>query len=383
MHGLPPGAGRGPAAEPPPLIPGDIAAGDGDEVAPGWFARSQEPPRMPRGATFADAAAGPPTPPGGTPVPGTPPRGTPRPFGPGPYTPPHGTPGPVTAAGMHTASARAWTPIPPAPPVGSPAGPHPGPHGDRPGDPSAPQGGSGGHQMRLLAVITTIVVLLAAAVTVAVMQPWKDDNGANAADASGNPTGRTDPTGRPGPTTQPARPGDSGNPSGNTSASSGSSPPTSASPSASAPVGDARTQAAALSAMLDHSGASRQSVINAVNNASGCTALAGAASDLSRAADSRNAQLAELDTLKFDALPEAAPALEHLRTAWRESASADAHYAAWAQAQADSGCGAGQTSKDAGDAASGRATTAKQAFVAAWNGIAARYELPTRTELAI
>ncbi|MEU8133664.1 hypothetical protein [Streptodolium elevatio] len=228
------------------------------------------------------------------------------------------------------------------------------------------------------------MVLLAVAITVVVMQPWQDDDGATVADSSGRPTAGPGHSGGPGRTTQPARPGDSANPSGNTSASPGSSPSASASPSASPSAsGDPGTQAAALSGLLDNSGASRQSVINAVNNASGCTALTAAASDLSRAADSRNALLAELDTLKFDALPEAAPALSALRTAWRESASADAHYAAWAQAQADSGCGAGQTSKDAGDAASGRATAAKQAFVQAWNDIATRFGLPTRTELAI
>ncbi len=330
---------------------------------------------MPRGATFADAAAGPRTPPRGTPVPGTPPRGTPSPFGPGPYTPSHGAPGPATAAGMPTASAHAWAPIPPAPPVGAPGGP-----GAPAGQPQPPEHGSGGgSSVRTLAVITAIVVLLAVAITVVALQPWKDDDGATVAESSGSPTA----TGATGSAAQPAGPGDSANPSGNTPASAGGSASASASPSASPSAGDPGTQAAALSSLLDHSGTSRQSVINAVNNASGCTSLAGAASDLSRAADSRNALLAELDTLEFDALPEAAPALEHLRTAWRESASADAHYAAWAQAQADSGCGAGQPSKDAGDAASGRATAAKQAFVQAWNDIATRFGLPTRTELAI
>ncbi|MCF2532754.1 hypothetical protein [Yinghuangia soli] len=376
---LPSGAGGAPG----PLIPGDVADGSGDEMAPGWFARSQEPPRMPRGATFADAAAGPRTPPRGTPSgpgaptgpprSGTPAHGTPGPFTPphgtpGPFTPPHGTPGAFSAPGQATAARMpaapgVWAPIPPA---------GPGIH-----QPARGAGESDDGRLRTLALITAIVVLLAAAATVVVMRPWHKDNTAKVADSSPpvpGPTGRTTPGANP--TSAGLAPG-GGTPSG-----TGGSASATASPSAS-PSADPATQAGALSNLLGRSGTSRQSVIDAVNAAEGCSSLTAAHDALVRAGDARRALLTELDTLRFDALPNLSPALEQLRTAWRESASADDEYAKWAAAQASDGCGAGDSFKAAGDLASGRATAAKQAFVRAWNPVATDFALPTRTELAI
>ncbi|MGA4544708.1 hypothetical protein ACPA54_32420 [Uniformispora flossi] len=309
-----------------PPVPGDVGGPDpqGDQVAPGWFARSQEPPRMPRGATFADAAVH------------TPPRGTPR------LTPPHGAPQP------------AWAPIPPAP--------------TPPAPPQAP--GDDGRMTRTLVAITAAVVLIAGAVTVVVLHPWQNDKDrATVADTASNAPQPGTPSGPGTSATQPARPSDSLTPTG---------APTSAPPTA-----DPAAQATSVSGLLERSGSSRQSVVDAVRNADSCSSLASAVTALSQAADARNTLLRELDALKTDAIPDGATALAQLRTAWQESATADAQYASWAQAQADNGCGAGQSQKTAADAASARATTAKQAFVQAWNPIAARYGLPTRTDLAI
>lgn len=279
---------------------------------------------MPRGATFADAAVH------------TPPRGTPR------LTPPHGAPQP------------AWAPIPPAPAPPAP--------------PQAP--GDDGRMTRTLVAITAAVVLIAGAVTVVVLHPWQNDKDrATVADTASNPPQPGTPSGPGTPATQPARPADSLTPTGAT---------TSAPPAA-----DPAAQATSVSGLLERSGSSRQSVVDAVRNADSCSSLASAVTALSQAADARNTLLRELDALKTDAIPDGATALAQLRTAWQESATADAQYASWAQAQADNGCGAGQSQKTAADAASARATTAKQAFVQAWNPIASRYGLPTRTDLAI
>lgn len=389
---------------------------------------------MPNGPTFADAATtrtpprgiqlppGGPKPPAGPATPGTPPRGTamPPPARPGDRTPYGGAPGTGTVAGMPTAAARSWTPGPgsgpgarpgsgpgqgpgPGPghytpthgsPLGPPQGPSYGTYGTPPGPPrapgapDAPRRPDSGGRGRTLAVVAAIVVLLAAAVTVVVLRPWHKDDTTKVADASGSPGGSAG-AGTPaasGSTTQPARPGDSGT-TPDATRPAGPGIPTgsvSASPSASpSPSADPAAQAGALSELLNTSGASRQSVIDAVDNASNCVDLPGARTALSRAADSRNELLAKLDQLKFDALPDLQPALAHLRAAWQESASADDHYAAWAEAQNANGCGAGGSSRAAGDAASGRATAAKQAFVQAWNPIASRYALPPRTELVI
>ncbi|MDI2128546.1 hypothetical protein [Yinghuangia seranimata] len=277
----------------------------------------------------------------------------------------------MTAANMPTAAGGAWARIPSAP---QPPGPRipgpPQPGGPGPG-PGAPDGDG---RLRTLAVITVIVILLAAAVTVVALQPWhKNDTASVSETPSAGPQGS-------GATSRSPRvsPSGGGSPSASGSASASASPSPSTSPTA-----DAASQASALSGLLDRSGSSRQSVVDAVRNADSCTALGSAVSDLQRAADARNGLLRELDGLKFDALPDAQSAISQLRVAWQESATADAQYASWAQAQSDNGCGAGESQKAAADAASGRATTAKQAFVAAWNPIATRYSLPTRTDLAI
>ncbi|UGQ14014.1 hypothetical protein LO772_10665 [Yinghuangia sp. ASG 101] len=344
-----PGAKAQPFPHPPAPAPGDPRA-------PGWFARSQEPPPMPRGATFADAAGAPPPPQGDLPG-----HGASGPYGSGP--------GSATVAGMPTAPGAAWTSIPPAPPPNGPGRVAPA------YDPPAGDGPGGDGRVRTLGVIAVVVLLIAAAVAVVVWQPWSGDDKSPVSNASGGPTRDGGATGT-GAVPPPPAP----RPTGGTPTTGA----TSASPSPSAsPSGDPAEQARALSDMLDHSGSSRQSVINAVADAQACTRLDAAFADLNTASQARNELLAELTALRFDALPEVEPALEQLRTAWRESASADDHYAAWAQAQSTGGCGAGGAEKSAGDAASGRATTAKQAFVRAWNDIALRYGLPTRTELAI
>ena len=148
---------------------------------------------------------------------------------------------------------------------------------------------------------------------------------------------------------------------------------------------EARAQAEALSALLADSSASRDSVIQAVADIGGCTNLDAAANNLRAAAAQRNGLVDRLNTLSLDALPEGTALAAALTEAWQASAEADDHYAYWAdEARTDPavcrGGGAGRTDRtNLGDAASGRATTAKERAAQLWNPIATQYGLPERT----
>ncbi|MFI8189697.1 hypothetical protein ACIF8T_12995 [Streptomyces sp. NPDC085946] len=168
---------------------------------------------------------------------------------------------------------------------------------------------------------------------------------------------------------------------------SASAPADSASASASAsPSADpARQQAADLDALLADSGDSRTSVINAVADVRACRNLAQAAEDLRDAAGQRKQLVTDLSGLAVDRLPRHAELTSALTKAWQASESADNHYAAWADqvaAKKGSLCKKGQARStaqtQAGNRASGTATTEKAKAARLWNAIAKQYGLTER-----
>ncbi|WP_326597402.1 hypothetical protein [Streptomyces sp. NBC_01803] len=152
---------------------------------------------------------------------------------------------------------------------------------------------------------------------------------------------------------------------------------------------EAAAQAQDLSSLLDDSNDSRDSVIAAVADIRQCKHLNRAATDLRAAAQQRNGLVTRLEGLPIDALPQGDALVQSLTEAWRASAEADEHYAAWAdQASQDRQvCDGGQAQHTdratQGDSASGRATQAKEQAAGLWNPVARDHGLPERaaTEL--
>ncbi|CAM5299204.1 hypothetical protein SALBM217S_04759 [Streptomyces griseoloalbus] len=84
-------------------------------------------------------------------------------------------------------------------------------------------------------------------------------------------------------------------------------------------------------------------MINAVEDVKACRDLGGAASDLREAAKQRKQLVTDLSQLSVDKLPQHEALSEALRKAWQASASADDHYAKWAeQAKGKKGCKKGR-----------------------------------------
>ncbi|WP_234339723.1 hypothetical protein, partial [Streptomyces rimosus] len=142
-------------------------------------------------------------------------------------------------------------------------------------------------------------------------------------------------------------------------------------------------QAKDLDALLKDSNNSRSAVIDAVNSIKSCDNLDGAAKDLRGAAAQRNELVSRLSQLTVDKLPGSGDLTAALNEAWKSSAAADNHYAAWAgQVKGKKGCPKGKArgGKEAaqGNEASGRATKAKQQAAKLWNPIAQKYGLTER-----
>ncbi|MFD6419157.1 hypothetical protein ACFWEG_22935, partial [Streptomyces sp. NPDC060194] len=170
------------------------------------------------------------------------------------------------------------------------------------------------------------------------------------------------------------------------SASAPAAPAPSGSASAS-PSGDpvAKGQAAELDALLLDSNDSRASVIASVGKIRACQDLGTAAKDLRAAAGERNSLVTRLDGVEIGKLPSNVDLKASLRKAWQASAEADNHYAAWADQMAGKrGCKKGkarntpQTAQ--AEAASGRATQAKERAAYLWNMIAKEHGLTTHTK---
>ncbi|WP_045556082.1 hypothetical protein [Streptomyces sp. FxanaA7] len=153
--------------------------------------------------------------------------------------------------------------------------------------------------------------------------------------------------------------------------------------SASASVDPAREQAVALDKLLADSGDSRNSVIKAVADIKSCSNLGQAATDLRDAAKQRNDLVTRLGGLSVDQLPDHEALTTSLTKAWKASAAADNHYAAWAdQTAGKKGCKKGQARNtgqtQAGNQASGTASAEKTKAAELWNKIAKTYTLTER-----
>ncbi|MFC8373961.1 hypothetical protein ACFUIT_39490 [Streptomyces sp. NPDC057239] len=173
---------------------------------------------------------------------------------------------------------------------------------------------------------------------------------------------------------------DGGGDNQNVSATAPASVEASASPS----VDPAREQAVELDKLLAHSGNSRTAVINAVADVKACRDLGQAAEDLREAAGQRNQLVTDLSGLSVDKLPDHQALTTALTKAWQASASADNHYAAWADQVAGNKklCKKGQARStgqtQAGNRASGTATAEKKTAAKEWNEIAKQYGLTER-----
>ncbi|SDL15774.1 hypothetical protein [Streptomyces indicus] len=160
--------------------------------------------------------------------------------------------------------------------------------------------------------------------------------------------------------------------------------PAKESSSAPAAPDPAKAQAVALDKLLADSNNSRDAVIRSVEAIKSCKNLGRAAQDLREAADQRNSLVSRLAELNTDKLPQQQKLRDALNKAWKASASADDHYAAWAgQVAGKKGCPKGTArstnQSQAGNRASGEATTAKREAAPLWNAIAKQWGLPERT----
>jgi serine/threonine protein kinase len=214
------------------------------------------------------------------------------------------------------------------------------------GDPGRPGPESSGRRIRGRVLATGAVVAVAAAVASGVAL---SGGSAPAHPAAATPTSAA-----------------------SSSSSSSSSPSAVASPSA--PV-TASQQAAALGALLTSSAAARTALHNAVTQVGGCTHLPGAVSQLQAVVNRRAGQYGRASALSTDALPGGAQVKSKLLTALGSSLTADRDYLSWARQQLSGGCTPTSQSSayNAAFSASRRADAAKEAFVQAWNPVAARY----------
>ncbi|MEU7584526.1 hypothetical protein AB0B50_43900 [Streptomyces sp. NPDC041068] len=147
----------------------------------------------------------------------------------------------------------------------------------------------------------------------------------------------------------------------------------------------AKDQAVALDKLLADSNNSRDSVIAAVRNVGKCQNLGQSAKDLRAAAKQRSGLVTRLAALKVDKLPANDQLTASLNRAWKASAAADNHYAAWAdQVAGKKGCKKGHARNTpqtvAGNKQSNAATTAKGQAANHWNAIARKYGLTERNK---
>ncbi|KUJ69864.1 hypothetical protein ACZ90_08740 [Streptomyces albus subsp. albus] len=158
-----------------------------------------------------------------------------------------------------------------------------------------------------------------------------------------------------------------------------SSPPVKQKPT----VDPVKEQAKALDTLLADSNSSRASVVSAVGHIRGCKDLSNAATTLRTAAGQRNNLVTRLGQISVDKLPDHAKLTAALTKAWKSSAAADNHYAAWAdQVGGRKGCHKGRARSTpqtrAGDRESHNASQAKAEAVKLWNVIATKYGLTER-----
>jgi hypothetical protein len=144
-----------------------------------------------------------------------------------------------------------------------------------------------------------------------------------------------------------------------------------------------KAQAEELDKLLADSNDSRAAVIRSVENIKKCQALDKAAADLREAAGQRRDLVNRLRGIEIDKLPDHTELSSSLTRAWQASATADDHYAAWAQqVKNPKNCKDGRARNTGSTAqaavASGEATEAKRQAARLWNGIAETYGLTER-----
>jgi hypothetical protein len=159
----------------------------------------------------------------------------------------------------------------------------------------------------------------------------------------------------------------------------GTPAPPRTSPTASAPSSPppSSLQAAALDTLLISSSTARTALHRAVKQVAGCVNLPGAISDLQGVVSQRSTESRRASALAVSALPDGATVKAKLATALSLSLKADQDYLTWARQQRASGCTPTSQSStyNAAFSSSQRADAAKEAFVQAWNPVAARFGL--------
>lgn len=153
----------------------------------------------------------------------------------------------------------------------------------------------------------------------------------------------------------------------------------------SASADPAEPQAKELDKLLAASNDSRAQVVRAVESIKVCKRLRQSAADLKDAAGQRNSLVTRLGQLKTDKISGSSQLNSALTRAWKASASADNHYAAWAgEAASKKGrvCHKGKARPTRHTAlaarVSGDATTAKKQAASLWNPTAKKYGLKER-----
>jgi hypothetical protein len=153
-----------------------------------------------------------------------------------------------------------------------------------------------------------------------------------------------------------------------------------------------RAYVARLETVLQQSAAGRSQLVGVLQSAQGACAITplSASQQIHAVVGNRVAILNELAALPRAPNAEAQQLEQLLQAALRASAQADAEYEAWmqdlgqssVQPCADASASTSQSFRDAARAADTNATALKTQFVTSFDGVAARYGLPTWSEAA-
>ena len=129
--------------------------------------------------------------------------------------------------------------------------------------------------------------------------------------------------------------------------------------------------------LLRSSAATRKALQGAVSQALDCTDLPGAAGQIQNAVNQRSIEYNQGSVLSTSALADGTTVKTDLTAALRSSLDADRDYLAWAQQELALGCAPATESSAyyAAYNADKQADAAKEAFVQAWNPVAAQYGL--------
>jgi serine/threonine protein kinase len=157
----------------------------------------------------------------------------------------------------------------------------------------------------------------------------------------------------------------------------------SASPAASTAALASR-QAASVNTLLSSSLVSRRALADAVGNIRGCAHVPLSTGHIQRVVDRRSAEYNQAKTLRLNAIAGGPRVKADLLAALRNSLDADQAYLTWAK-QMSARCKPNRKSSayTAAIAADSQAANSKQAFVRAWNPVAAKYGLPQKTATSI